>query len=153
MRRLQTFALLLLVLGGCGRIDVIPSPPPSPPASTADYDLGIVSVDFDPALQGNRLPVNDTYAVLAAVENRGALTAYNVRVKARLLNEDGGLVLEGAGALESLAPGAIAVVRIQPAGSLPAEFATYTLTVRAEPLPNESTLSNNTRTFTIQVAP
>lgn len=153
MRRLQTFALLLLILGGCGRIDVIPSPPPSPPASTADYDLGIVSVDFDPALQGNRLPVSDTYAVLAAVENRGARTAYNVRVKARLLNEQGGLVLEGAGALDSLAPGAIAVVRIQPAGSLPAEFATYTLAVRAEPLPNESTLSNNTRTFTIQVAP
>ncbi|MBP8252870.1 MAG: hypothetical protein KAX40_10930 [Herpetosiphon sp.] len=146
--------LLLFIFVGCGQVAVEPNPAPPPPEVTDDYDLAIVSVDFDPALQGNRLPVSDSYAVLVALENRGLLTAYNATVSATLRrSSDGAVMLEGSRTVRELAPGAIIVVRIEPEGSIPQTQATYDLTVRAKPLPNETILSNNTRSFTIRVIP
>lgn len=154
MRQIRMLVLLVVALAGCGQIAVDPKPTSPPPSVTADYDLAIVSVDFDPALQGNRLPVRDSYAVLVAIENRGVLTARNIKVNASLKHvADAHTMLEGQQTVSELAPGAIKVVRIQPHGTLPPEFATYELTVQVQPLPSETILSNNVRGFTIRVAP
>jgi hypothetical protein len=155
VRQVRMLTVLVVVaLAGCGQIAVDPKPVPPAPSTTVDYDLAIVSVDFDPALQGNRLPISNSYAVLVAIENRGVLTARNIKVNASLDSVGGDrAVLQGSQSLSELAPGAIKVVRIQPAGTLPAEFATYELTVQAQPLPTETILSNNVRGFTIRVAP
>lgn len=155
MRQIRMLTVLVVVaLAGCGQIAVDPKPVAPAPSVTADYDLAIVSVDFDPALQGNRLPISTSYAVLVAIENRGVLTARNIKVNATLDRVGGSkAVLQGTHSLSELAPGGIKLVRIQPVGSLPAEYATYELTVQAQPLANETILSNNVRGFTIRVAP
>ena len=154
MRQVRILMFFVVALAGCGQIAVDPKPTSPAPSVTVDYDLAIVSVDFDPALQGNRLPISDSYAVLVAIENRGVLTARNIKVNATLDRVGGGKgVLQGSQSLSELAPGGIKVVRIQPVGTLPVEFATYELTVQAQPLPNETILSNNVRGFTIRVAP
>jgi hypothetical protein len=156
MFRSAYLLLFLFALGlvGCDSIAVEPLPVAPPPAESADIDLGVVSVDFEPALKGNRLPVSETYAVLVAVENRGVLTARNVKVSANVTStESGARVLQGSRSLSELAPGAIKVVRIETSGSVPPQIATYELIVQAQPLPGETILSNNTRGFTIRVAP
>lgn len=154
LKYIVTIVLLALGLIGCGEIAVEPKPTVAAPEATSDYDLAVISVDFEPALQGNRLPISDTYAVLVAVENRGVLTARNVKVNASVENvATDVIVLKGAQGLNELAPGAIKVVRIETSGSLPPEFATYELTVQAQPLPTETITSNNVRGFVIRVAP
>ncbi len=154
LKYIVTIVLLALGLIGCGEIAVEPQPTVAAPEVTSDYDLAVVSVDFEPALQGNRLPISATYAVLVAVENRGVLTARNVNVNASVTNVDTDVTgLRGSQALNELAPGAIKVVRIETSGALPPEFATYELTVQAQPLPTETIVSNNVREFVIRVAP
>lgn len=154
LKYIVTIVLLTLGLAACGEIAVEPKPTVAAPEATSDYDLAVISVDFEPALQGNRLPISDTYAVLVAVENRGVLTARNVKVNASVENvATDVIVLKGTQGLNELAPGAIKVVRIETSGSLPPEFATYELTVQAQPLPTETITSNNVRGFVIRVAP
>ena len=154
LKYIVTIVLLTLGLAACGEIAVEPKPTVAAPEATSDYDLAVISVDFEPALQGNRLPISDTYAVLVAVENRGVLTARNVKVNASVENvATDVIVLKGTQGLNELAPGAIKVVRIETSGSLPPEFATYELTVQAQPLPTETIASNNVRGFVIRVAP
>lgn len=152
--RVQRYLILLFLLAGCGEIAVEPVALPSPVPASADYDLSIVSVDFDPALQGNRLPISSTYAVLVAVENRGVLTAYDVRVEATLdQTSSQRRVLQDGATIKELQPGAITVVRIGSLSKLPPEPSIYQLTVQARPLPQEQIVSNNMRTFKITVAP
>lgn len=154
MRNKVIVAVCCLVFVACGRIEVLPNPTPPAPATSADLDVAIISIDFDPALQGNRLPLSQSYAVLAAVENRGALTAYNLTVTATLRQQTTSqVVLNGDQTLSELPPGAITVVRMQTDGTLPPQFATYTLLVAVRPLANETIVSNNQRSFTIEVAP
>ncbi|MFD3166869.1 hypothetical protein [Herpetosiphon sp. NSE202] len=154
MQRLKLFTWCLFLLVGCGQIAVEPKPAPPESITSDDYDVAVVSVDFDPALQGSRLPISDKYAVLVALENRGLLTAYNVKVNARLRRtSDDILMLSGSRSVNELAPGQIVVVRIEPEGAIPANADVYSLIVRAEPLSQETLTSNNTREFTIRVEP
>ena len=154
MQRCFYGLILMMVLGACGEIAVEPGPVPTAPAATVDYDIAVFSVDFDPALQGNRLPISSQYAVLIAIENRGTITAYNITARATLTDKTSkNQLINGSKTVAELLPGEIKVVRIEAQQQIPAVAATYVLEVHADPLPEETIVSNNTRTFTISVIP
>src|SRR5215212_8973810 len=85
-----------VVAAGCGSIQVTEAPlsPPPPssvsPAPNTDerHDLGIMAVDFDPALNIEHIIANQPMSLLIGVENLGNRRENGVIVRASLYNGD-----------------------------------------------------------------
>ncbi|GIV97658.1 MAG: hypothetical protein KatS3mg057_2315 [Herpetosiphonaceae bacterium] len=148
--------LVLLLLVGCGKVSVIEAPHlvmPTPGMPQLS-DLAITSVDFDPALQGNRLLISKDYLILAAVENRGQRVERNVAVTAYLLEEDSRtIVFSRTVEIAELAPGAVTVVKLGPQPIPRGIGSNLRLIVKSTPGQFDGDLTNNQRDFLIQSAP
>ena len=164
--RLVRGGLLAAALGvylstaGCGTISVnddTPAPPPnynqvSAPLNTDPrHDLAILGVDFDPALDVQRLMNHEPVSLVVGVSNQGNQAESRVQVKADLWSADGSRrLLHIEQLVDSIAAGDVQPVRLTNAGT-PPYFSRYHLTVEIVPVPGETNTQNNTRTLDIVV--
>jgi hypothetical protein len=159
--RAGAVSLLLAVasvgtLAGCGNISVTdrsPVNPPQqrPPVTQETHDVAIAAVDFDPALNSQQFATAGQHFLLVAVENKGNRRETSFTVTAQLLTQDRRQVLMSAQrTVTLLAPGDITVVRF-PVDSLPPRQRAYILNTQIQPVPRETSITNNGRTLEIQV--
>ena len=149
-------ALALTVLPGCtSDIEVLQPAGPAGAATVVpqEHDLALVAVEFDPPLSSAQV-LADGVTLLVAVENRGLTDEQNVGVTARLCEQasGGGQVelLAETITLDMLRPGEIRAVRFTQVSQLPLR-ADYGLVLELMPVPGESYLADNARTYDIRV--
>lgn len=160
----------LLVLSGCsGAIEVtdasdqaitkeVSTHAPLPAAqmlALPERNLSIVGVDFDPPLEQQKIMRRGSLTLLVAVENEGLHPESEVRVRARLLADTntaaGEPLLEDERTLKVIAPGEVAVVRFESLERIPL-YPRYRLEIGILPIPGETTLTDNERSFDIAVS-
>lgn len=165
-RRGQRGAVLVLILffiisllPGCGQVviteEVINTPVPTPysilAAPNAGHDLAILGIEFDPPLRYDEVMAAGRLALLVAVENRGSYLESDILVEARLLGaSESDEILRQTAHLDTIAPGEVRIARFESLRLLPYR-PTYTLVVTVSPLPGETRLSDNQRTYRFRV--
>jgi hypothetical protein len=158
-RALKVLAALLslaLVVSGCAPYVAVlrpgaPSPAPAATVAPRQHALSILTVDFDPPLDG-RTPGIGGVALLVSVRNEGLSEEADVAVTARLLDpassgNSGELYSDtvNAGALR---PGEIRIVRFSPVNGVPAVLGQYQLVVAIRPAANQA-YPGDSRTYDI----
>ncbi len=147
---------LALLLAGCVPYVAIPrlAAPVGVPPSTVEprqHALSILSVDFDPPLDG-RVPGMGGVMLLVSVRNEGLSDEEGVAVTARLLDPtlpDGQNELyRDTVVAGSLRPGELRVVRFAPVSGVPAVLGQYQLAVEIAPGPNHL-YAGDTRSYDI----
>jgi hypothetical protein len=152
---------LYLSTTGCGSISVNDNPPSSsnpPPSQLSNsittrprHDLAVIGVDFDPALDVERLSRHEPVNLLVGISNQGSASESAVRITADLWSGDGSTrLLHTERTLESLAAGNVTAVRLVNTEA-PPFYTRYRLTVKIEPVNGESNTANNTRSLDITV--
>lgn len=162
---LSRLGLLLFALGayiaasGCGTVQVTDQTPTNPslsnvsPAPNTDerHDLGIIGVDFDPALDVERLLSNQPVSLVVGVENLGNRRESGFTVRAVLYNDDRTQVLmSDTKRIANLAAGDLTTVRFT-RNDAPARFNRYVLVVDVDPVTRENNTGNNHRVLNIEV--
>jgi len=155
--------LAYLATAGCGSIsisdNVPPTPVPAPPSSQLSdsltthprHDLAVLGVDFDPALDTERLANHEPVNLLVGISNQGTSRETNVLVTADLWSGDGSTrLLHTERRIGSLAAGNVMALRLQNTQT-PAIMTHYRLTVKITPVDGETDTSNNTRNLDIEV--
>ena len=155
--------LAYLATAGCGSISVSDNAPatpiPAPPSSQLSdsltthprHDLAVLAVDFDPALDTERLANHEPVSLLVGISNQGTSRETNVLVTADLWSGDGSTrLLHTERRLASLAAGNVMALRLQNSET-PAILTHYRLTVKITPVDGETNTSNNTRNLDIEV--
>ncbi len=155
--------LTYLATTGCGSISVSdtvpPTPIPAPPSSQLSdsltthprHDLAVLGVDFDPALDTERLANHEPVNLLVGISNQGTSRETDVLVTADLWSGDGSTrLLHTERRLASLAAGNVMALRLQNTQT-PAIMTHYRLTVKITPVDGETNTSNNTRNLDIEV--
>jgi len=157
--------LLLVTLGayivasGCGSVQVTDQTPTNPapsnvsPAPNTDerHDLGIIGVDFDPALNIDRLLANQPVNLVVGVENLGNRRESSFTVRAVLYNEDRTQVLmTDTKRISSLAAGDLTTVRFS-RNDAPPRYNRYILMVDVDAVSRENNTSNNHRVLNIEI--
>ena len=152
-------------LSGCG-VNVTDRTPASPtpltrnssglvdaPSTAENHDVAIAAVDFDPALDPQKLVSGKPHSLLVAIENKGNRTEEQVIVTAQLLTADRQQVLMSSQKQVNLiSPGNLTVVKFPGATNNLPRQRTYLLNVEIQPCPREANLANNKRTLEIQVS-
>lgn len=119
-----------------------------------EHNLGVVGIDFDPSLEYREILKRGSLTLLVAVENSGQQTESKVEVHARLsVNSDSvveAFSAEGKRLIEQIAPGEIVIVPFEGIDKIPIR-SHYTLEVSVVPVADETTLSDNERSFDIFV--
>jgi hypothetical protein len=153
--------LVLLALTGCAEVEVVDTTPAAATqdafvsplvAGTQEHNLAVLTVDFDPPLDYQRLLARDrTLTLLVAIENAGSRTEHDVTVRVQLSSpEDLDLLLTQGASVASIAPGEIKVVSLARLGEIPFHQAYY-LEVGVDPVEGEAILSDNVKGFAIQI--
>ena len=150
---------LALSLAACVRITVEPeaaargTPVETPASQQEGPDLAVIAIDFDPPLRPDGLVAAGQTTLLGVVENRGRVAAEQVQVEARLLGgESSELLLAIATTVDRIVPGETRLVRFSGVPSLPLRSA-YLLRINIPTVPDELSISNNQRTFSLRVDP
>lgn len=163
----QQGAILILTLSiisllpGCGQVvittneEVTSTPMPTPYSSLSapseGHDLAILGIELNPPLRYNEVLTTGRLALLVAVENRGTYLERDIPVEARLLGvSESDEILRRTTHLDVIAPGEVKIARFEILRLLPYR-PTYTLVVTVLPLPEETHLSDNQRTYRFRV--
>ena len=157
------FAILALAgyltASGCGSISVNDNTPPAPPPavnqiappSSPRHDLAILAVDFDPALDVQRLLRHEPVSLVVGLSNQGNQRETNLTLKAALWNTDHTQqLLYVTKNVDSIAAGNVVPVRMT-TNNTPPFLSRYRLTVDLAPVPGETNTTNNTRSLDILV--
>jgi hypothetical protein len=157
--------LLLIALGaflaaaGCGSVQVTDQTPTnaspsnvSPAPNTGEqHDLGIIGVDFDPALDVDRILANQPVSLVVGIENLGNRRESGVTVRAVLYNDDRTQVLmTDTKRITSLAAGDLTTVRFS-RNEAPPRFNRYVLVVDVDAVNRENNTGNNHRILNIEI--
>jgi hypothetical protein len=157
-RSLLLFVSLVasVTLIGCQpSIEVVQPLSPLPPPTVApdERGLAIMGVDFDPPLEAGQILAGGGVTLLVALENQGRRTEPVAWVTARLYDPADAAATDLARetiTVRSLTPGELRVVRFTQVNDLPVR-ARYKLAVEVSPLPGETQLDDNLRTYDILV--
>jgi hypothetical protein len=148
-----------VVASGCGQIQVTEATPPSPPVSNVSnapavgerHDVGIMAVDFDPALSVERIAANQPINLLVGVENLGNRGESTIQVHATLYSGDRRQVLMTDNQqITDLTAGNLTVLHFT-RNQAPPRYDSYVLTVDIDPVAREVNTVNNHRTLNIQI--
>jgi hypothetical protein len=165
VRRLGLSAVALaayLTTAGCGSISVNDNtpPPPAPPSanqvsdaipSGPRHDLAVLGVDFDPALDVDRIVNREPVNLIVGVSNQGNRRETAVVVKADLWNAGGTQrLLHTEHKIDAIAAGNVVPVHLTNTDT-PPFLQRYRLTVEIVAVPGESNTQNNARTLDILV--
>ena len=153
-------ALATVVLSGCIQVEVIDRAPtvleavPSSDARVAEHDIAILAVDFDPPLEYEEIMARrnrgEGITLLVAAENTGASTERNVAVQVELLQKEGELpFLHKEGHIDVIAPGEVKIVQFKDT-DIPFSY-TYLLRVAVSPVPGETLLSDNRKSYDLLI--
>lgn len=161
--------LLIVLLAGCaGALEVtdtteqkgaeIPTSNTNvvaePTVAAPEHNLGVVGIDFDPSLEYQEILKRGNLTLLVAVENSGQQAESKVEVHARLSVSSDSVAdvfsAEGKRLIEQIAPGEIVIVPFEGIDKIPIR-SHYTLEVSVVPVADETTLSDNERSFDIFV--
>jgi hypothetical protein len=148
-----------VIAAGCGSIQVTETPPLLPPSSVSPapitgerHDLGILAVDFDPALDMERIVANEPIKLLVGVENLGNRPESGVVVRATLYNGDRTRVLMvDSQRISNVTAGNVKIVEFT-RGEAPPRYNSYVLEVKIDPVTRESNITNNHRTLNIAIS-
>jgi len=125
-----------------------------PTVVVSEHNLGVVGIDFDPSLEYQEILKRGRLTLLVAVENSGQQAESKVVVHARLsVNSDSvadAFSAEGRRVIEQIAPGEVVIVHFEGIDKIPIR-PHYTLEVGVVPVADETTLSDNERSFDIFV--
>jgi hypothetical protein len=113
-------------------------------------DIAVTAIDFSPPLRPNASIASGEISLLAAVENKGDRMERDIRVVVQIYGGEEELLYSNAGDVAELAAGESQVVNLGRLSGLPLRPA-YTLKVWTVPLPGETHLDNNYKTYRIQV--
>ncbi len=154
--------LAFWLLAGCaGGIEIRPAgaqdgPPPATLVQ-CDQALAVLGVDYDPPLAGTSWvagTLGEGVTLLVAVANQGRVTAEDVQVVVALLDPgappDAPELATEMQVIKVLPPGQVAQLRFAAISSLP-ERAQYVLRVEARPLPGETEVTDNVRSYDIRL--
>lgn len=162
---LSRLGLVLVALGayiiasGCGSVQVTDQTPTNPSPSNVSpapnteerHDVGIIGVDFDPALNVERILANQPVSLVVGVENLGNRRESGFIVRAVLYNDDKTQVLMSESKrIPNLAAGDLTTVRFT-RNDAPPRYNRYILMVDVDPVNRESNTSNNHRVLNIEV--
>ena len=145
-----------LTASGCGSISVNDNTPSAanqiaPPPAGPRHDLAILGVDFDPALDVQRLLRREPVSLVVGVSNQGNQGESGVTIKADLWNMDRTQrLLHVTQTVDSIAAGNILPVRLT-TNNTPPFLSRYRLAVEIVAVPGETNTGNNTRNLDILV--
>ena len=151
-----------LTTTGCGSISVNDNtpPPPAPPSynQVSDslptgprHDLAVLGVEFDPALDVDRILNHEPVNLVVGVSNQGNRRETAVVVKADLWNAAGTQrLLHSEQKIDSIAAGNVVPVRMTNT-TTPPFLQRYRLTVEIVAVPGETNTQNNVRTLDLMV--
>jgi hypothetical protein len=152
--------LASLSLAGCAEVQIVDRAPaslntmsPSKVKTSVDeHDLAVLAIDFDPPLEYEQIVVKGEQAtLLVAVENIGLRTEADVKIKARLSTyEDDTPILEKTCYIDTIAPGQIKIARFKDISRIPYRQ-DYRLKVWVLPVPGESGLANNQKSYDLHI--
>lgn len=153
--------LLVLTSGGCTEISITPRLPTpvdesalalSKLAIGAERDIAVLAVDFDPPLNLLKMPIGSQEVTLqVAIENKGYRKESNIQVTVKLLgNELTDVIKQETQNIDNLPPGGIKILQFRSLLSVPYR-SKYRLEIEASPVPNETLLTNNRKSYDIQI--
>ncbi len=162
---LTRIGVLLVVLGayvaasGCGSVQVTDQTPVnaapsnvSPAPNTGEqHDLGIIGVDFDPALDVDRILANQPVSLVVGIENLGNRRESSFNVRAVLYNDDRTQVLMTyTKRISSLTAGDLTTIRFT-STEAPPRYNRYILMVDVDTVAHENNTTNNHRVLNIEI--
>lgn len=162
-RFLRSWVLVLLLLSGvsCSTVKVVtesPAPPAvvtptavvvTPPA--VNHDIAITAIKFDPASGSGGSSSQTPGSLLAVLENKGNQGEKDITLEATLYGpEEGDLLLRRSARVQTLVPGESSVVSFGELPLLPLR-SSYRLIIEAKPVPGEVLISDNRKTYELQV--
>lgn len=155
-RRLAVALAATLLLGaGCVRVTPIdPFPAATPVAAVVDqFDVAVLSVDVESTDQDAlSLNASSDVGLVAVVDNRGREPVTDLVVTARIAGpSEDSTIIEARETIRILAPGEAKVVRFSQKLT-PPSLQTYWVSVLAQPVPGEVSLSNNRRALRLDIA-
>ncbi len=154
-------AALLMSLAGCAEVRVVDSTPGAGlsaapagllPKASAEHNLALVTVDFDPPLDAaHAAKIRQSLTLLVAVENTGSASEKKLTVRARLSSlDDLQFLVEQSAGVAGIAPGEIQVVRFPPLKDVPL-YRSYRLELSVDGVAGERNLADNQKAFDIQI--
>jgi hypothetical protein len=160
---LASLVIIAALLIGCQtNIQVSRRPQPEPVAvmptsQSAEHDLSLLAVDFDPPLDQLELAMGQGVVLMVAIQNNGQDIERNIPIIARLYDvEKAGtrpvLLMESVAYLDEIGPGEIGIARFDRLTSLPVR-PRYFLTVEIMGVTGESALADNVQRLEIVVKP
>lgn len=115
------------------------------------HDVAITAVDFEPQLAPDGSIVSDKMKLLVAVENKGNRPETNLVVRVGLSSaKDREVLAQSTATVDGLVPGESKILRFETQPGLPLRSG-YVLKAELDPVPGEVELSNNLRTYQLQV--
>ena len=167
-RRRNRIALLCLIglllaspmVAGCVQVQVTdaddltatPTPYSEIVSPREARDLAILGIEFNPPLRYEDVVAAGRLTMMAAVENRGVSAEYDVVVEARLVgSSDSDVLVRRTERLQSIAPGEVRLVRFESMALIPYRPA-YLMTVSVAPVPGETHVSDNQRSYRLAVS-
>jgi hypothetical protein len=115
-------------------------------------DLAILGIEFNPPLQFQEVIAAGKVTLLVAVENRGLIVEEGVVVEAHLVGaNETDVLVRRADRIGTLAPGEVKLIRFENMALVPYRPA-YVLTVAVAPASGESRVTDNQRSYRLQVS-
>jgi len=126
-------------------------------SQSAEHDLSLLAVDFDPPLDQLELAMGQGVVLMVAIQNNGQDIERNVPIIARLYDVGRAgtrpvLLMESVAYLDEIGPGEIGIARFDRLTSLPIR-SHYSLTVEIMGVTGESALADNVQRLEIVVKP
>jgi hypothetical protein len=152
--------LSIVVLTGCvSDVAVTGAPGLAPTAATTatpeEHGLGVIAVDFDPALEYDQILLDGGVSLLVAVQNSGLSDEADVQVTARLIDPAAdaadALLLNETVIVPAIEAGELQVVRFSQVTQLPLRDS-YRLEVSVAPVSGEDNTSDNDRSYDIVIS-
>lgn len=149
-------ALCALLAASCGSVRVVEAPTPAAAVATVgrpSHDLAILAAEINPSLDAvlqSRTKPSDLQLTVA-VENRGSAAERDVIVEAWLRTNSQTVLLSAKTIVPLVNPGEIAVAKLSASGDIPL-MSSYSLEVSIRPVPAETSITNNTSTYSISVS-
>ncbi len=155
-------ALLLAspLLAGCVQVQVTdedrqtatPTPYGELTSPREVHDLAILGIEFNPPLKFEEVIAAGKVTLLVAVENRGLTVENAVSVEARLVGAaETDVLVRRSDHIDTLAPGEVKLVRFDNMALVPYR-PVYVLTVAVAPAPGEIRLTDNQRSYRLQLS-